>query len=54
MAKIKVNKSEAARRQIDVAIRILFRNEDPVAIHTLAMAHLEYCETWLQSVMIAI
>ena len=38
MATIKVNKTEAARRQIDTAIRILFRNEDPVAVHTLAMA----------------
>ncbi len=38
MAKIKVNKIEAARRQINAAVRIFFRNEDPVAIHTLAMA----------------
>ena len=38
MAIIRANKSEAARRQIDTAIRMLFRNEDPVAIHTLAMA----------------
>ena len=38
MATIKVNKIEAARRQIDTAIRLLFDNEDPVAIHTLTMA----------------
>ncbi len=38
MATIRVNKTEAARRQIDAAIRMLFLNEDPVAIHTLAMA----------------
>ena len=35
---IKINKIEAAQRQIEVAIRLLFDNEDPVAIHTLAMA----------------
>jgi len=38
MATIKVNKIEAARRQIDIAVRLLFDNEDPIAIHTLAMA----------------
>lgn len=38
MAIIKINKTEAARRQIDTAIRMLFDNEDPVAIHTIAMA----------------
>jgi len=38
MATIKVNKIEAARRQIDTAIRLLFDNEDPIAIHTLIMA----------------
>ncbi len=38
MAEIKVNKPEAARRQIDVAIKLLFNNEDPIPIHTLAMA----------------
>ena len=40
MAKIRVTKVEAARRQIDTAIRMLFSNEDPVAVHTLAMAAL--------------
>jgi hypothetical protein len=40
MAKIRVNKVEAARRQIDAAIRMLFSNEDPVAVHTVAMAAL--------------
>lgn len=38
MATIKVTKIEAAQRQIDAAIRMLFRNEDPVPIHTLVMA----------------
>jgi len=38
MVKIKVNKEEAARRQIDAAIRMLFENEDPIAIHTITMA----------------
>lgn len=40
MTKIKVNKPEAARRQVDTAIWMLFSAEDPVAIHTLAMAGL--------------
>ena len=38
MTNIKVNKPEAARRQINAAIRMLFSGEDPVAVHTLAMA----------------
>ena len=38
MAKIKVTKLEAAQRQIDAAIRMLFANEDPVAIHSIAAA----------------
>ena len=38
MAIIKVNKSEAAQRQIDAAIRMLYAGEDPVAVHTLTMA----------------
>lgn len=38
MVEIRVNKPEAARRQIDLAIRLLFDNEDPIPIHTLAMA----------------
>lgn len=40
MGKIKVNKIEAARRQIDAGIRMVFSNEDPVAIHTLVGAAL--------------
>jgi|SRR3990172_4070823 len=40
MTKFRVNKYEAARRQIDVAIRMLFSKEDPVAILTLAVAGL--------------
>ncbi len=38
MGTIKLSKIEAIRRQIDASIRILFENEDPIAIHTLAMA----------------
>lgn len=38
MATIKINKAEAARRQVDTAIRMLYSLEDPVSIHTLAMA----------------
>ena len=38
MAKIRVNKVDAARRQIEAAIRLLFANEDPVAIHALVAA----------------
>lgn len=38
MSKIKIKKFEAAQRQIDTAIRMLFSDEDPVAIHTLSMA----------------
>ena len=38
MTNIRTNKVDAARRQIDVAIRLLFNNEDPIAIHTLAAA----------------
>ena len=38
MNEIRVTKIQAAQRQIDAAIRMLFGNEDPVAIHTVAMA----------------
>ena len=38
MMEIQVTKIEAARRQIDEAIRLLFENRDPVAVHTLTMA----------------
>lgn len=34
--KEKVSKVEAARRQLDTAIRLWFRGEDPVSVHTLA------------------
>jgi len=33
-----INKLEAARRQLDTAIRLTFSNEDALAIHTLAAA----------------
>jgi len=35
MAKIRINKLEAARRQIETAIRLTFDGEDPVAIHSV-------------------
>ena len=38
MGEIRVTKLDAARRQIDQAIRMLFDSEDPVPIQTLAMA----------------
>jgi hypothetical protein len=38
VAKVIVNKVDAARRQIDLAIRLHFHNEDIVSIHTLASA----------------
>jgi hypothetical protein len=39
--KIKISKLEAARRQLDTAIRLYFSNADPVSIHTLAAAAFE-------------
>ena len=39
--KRKINKPEAARRQIDAAIRMFFNGEDPIAIYTLTMAGLQ-------------
>jgi len=33
-----VSKLDAARRQLDVAIRLLFDEEDPIAVHTLVGA----------------
>lgn len=35
---IKTNKSDAARRQVEAAIRMLFSNEDRFAIHTVTAA----------------
>jgi hypothetical protein len=34
----KVTKLDAARRQLDVAVRLYFSSDDPVAIHTLVGA----------------
>jgi len=39
--KIKVPKLDAARRQLNMAIKLWFNGEDPVAIHTLAFAAYE-------------
>jgi hypothetical protein len=36
--KIRITKMEAARRQLRIAIRLWFGDDDPVAIHTLASA----------------
>jgi len=38
MTEMKVDKIGAAVRQVELAIRLLFRNEDPIGIHTLASA----------------
>ncbi|HEV8539937.1 MAG TPA: hypothetical protein VGQ60_02130 [Nitrospiraceae bacterium] len=38
MAEIKTNKADAARRHLDAAIRMLFNQEDPVAIYTVVAA----------------
>jgi len=38
MTELKVSKIEAARRQIELSIRLLFHNEDPIGIHSLASA----------------
>lgn len=38
MIKIRVNKQEVARRQINAAIRMTFNGEDPVAVHSVIAA----------------
>jgi hypothetical protein len=38
MTKIRINKLDAARRQLDSAIRMTFAGEDPVAVHSVAAA----------------
>jgi hypothetical protein len=38
MTEIRVSKIEAAKRQIELSIRLLFQNEDPIGILTLAAA----------------
>lgn len=38
MDEIRITKIQAAQRQIDAGILMLFRNDDPVAVHTVAMA----------------
>jgi hypothetical protein len=38
MTKIRINKIDAARRQIDAAIRMTFGEEDPVAVHSVVAA----------------
>ena len=38
MGTIRINKPDTARRQLDAAIRMLFSNEDPVAIYSVVGA----------------
>ena len=38
MSAFQINKSDAAKRQINFAVRQLFAKEDPIAIHTVAAA----------------
>jgi len=38
MTKIRVNKIDVARRQLDAAIRMTFGGEDPIAVHSVAAA----------------
>ena len=38
MTMIEVSKLDAAKRQMEVAIRLYFNNDDPVAVHTLTGA----------------
>jgi hypothetical protein len=38
MTKIRVNKMDAARRQLDAAIRMTFGGADPIAVHSVAAA----------------
>jgi hypothetical protein len=38
MTKVRIDKLEAARRQIDAAIRMTFNDEDAIAIHSVAAA----------------
>lgn len=38
LAELYITKLEAARRQIDAAIRMVFDNEDELAVHTVASA----------------
>ncbi|HXO98529.1 MAG TPA: hypothetical protein VN857_18210 [Chthoniobacterales bacterium] len=39
--RIKISKLEAARRQLDTAIRLYFTDGDPISMHTLAAASFE-------------
>ncbi len=38
MVEVQVTKAAAAQRQIDAAIRMLLSGEDPLAVHTVAVA----------------
>lgn len=38
MTKISISKIDAAKRQLETAIKLFFREEDPISIHTLACA----------------
>ncbi|MBI5622180.1 MAG: hypothetical protein HY924_00230 [Elusimicrobia bacterium] len=45
MEKMRLTRLEAARRQLDQAIRLFFQRSDPVSIHTLTTASLEILRT---------
>jgi hypothetical protein len=38
VSKLRTNKIEAARRQLDAAIRLFFTPEDPFAVHSVMSA----------------
>lgn len=44
MVPVKISKIDSARRHIDCAIRLWFREEDPTCIHTLAFAGFQIIE----------
>ena len=41
MPKMYVSKLDAAKRQLDIAINLFFKNSDPISIHTLTAAAYE-------------
>jgi hypothetical protein len=47
--KIKISKLDAARRQLDTAIRLYFMEGDPVSVHTLAAAAFEILKDLVRS-----
>ena len=37
-ARLQISKLDAARRQLEIAVRLYFAEDDPVSIHTLTSA----------------